>query len=260
MPRQTAGGLLAGNVSISLGADGEPQATLIHPNGGTCVVAVRGARVVSWRPAEALEERLEAEAGGIAPCRVDCVPATAWDIEPPRVGLSGEGAVVFSLFAEAAPASPEQAAAAGAAMPGPTAPLNARYTVSLWPKRLAVELDIANVAGEGEGDVSGAPPAEVAGARLHLARHGLRGCLRGGEASGAKAAGGAGGAAATEAALGALGLRLRTMGYADVAARPAMGAGGGGGGGPVEFEALAPVEVALAPGEAVSGSVTLESA
>merc|ERR1719367_1002360 len=126
--RRAPQSLLAGNVSVSLGADGEPQAALAHPSGGSCVVAVRGARVLSWRAGEA--ERLSPEEGGaFGPRHLACVPGAAWDIEPPQVGLTEEGAVAFSVFAEVPP---------GEAGAEPGAPLAARCTFSLWPSRLSV--------------------------------------------------------------------------------------------------------------------------
>lgn len=282
-PRHTpVGDLLAGDVSISLDpASGSPVATLAHPDGGSCQVSVRGANVVSWRPAkdggaerllragpagsagdvgaaiaDAVGATAQAMPGGLSLCNLSVIPAEAWSVEILQGRLDKEAPLTLSLFADVLPAGAEpKPVSAAEAMLGQVeggfpgiapAPVASRIRFQLWPNRLEVELEVANAADE----------EEAGAANLELGRCGFEGvCCGAGEAAASGAdvemAPGTGAAAAGQP-IGGTGVRLSVDGFEGVtlAGDPASSV--------MSFKALATEEITLEPGQALSGQVALE--
>jgi len=286
MPKRRAEELLAGDVSVSLcPATGSPIAVLAHPDGGSCHVAVRGAKLVSWCPArDGGADRLrhlsfhdEGDAsvavaaappsGGAAPTPLagmqplglaTIVPAEAWTVETLAGRKEPGGPVTFSVFAEVPAGSCAEAGPTEAvATPAGAAPVAARAKFSLWPDLLLCELEVANAAEEsdqGEGSSGGA-----AGATLSLGRCGFVGQLCQAVSVsdvGAMAAPGMSAAAIVpeqppEALLLEWGLRLETDGF------DSMSMAHVGDVQAVRFQAVTTVPVTLSPGDCLSGHISL---
>mmetsp|Transcript_93674 Transcript_93674/g.269744 ORF Transcript_93674/g.269744 Transcript_93674/m.269744 type:complete len:308 (-) Transcript_93674:80-1003(-) len=293
--------LLAGDISVSLcPVTGSPVASLAHPDGGSCQIAVRGAEVISWRPAcDGGSERLlpvEADApapiGGLQPVGLSAaIPAEAWTVEA-LVGRKGAGSpVAISIFAEVpaigvnirgvdVSAQGMRATGAGAILatvPDETAvslptrgsgvPMAARAKFSLWPDRLLVELEVANVADDGDG--SAARGGAMQSAIVDLGFCGFRGrfcpAVSLEESAAALVSGAptsAGFSHGTTRGLRSapsppedvfmeLGIALETDGFSDVS----MSCDADGRS--MRIQALVPTHVALGPGDCLSGHIAL---
>merc|ERR1712008_89063 len=174
------------------------------------------------------------------PCNLELVSPEAWTIEQ-LLNSTAEGAVAFSLFAE------------GTVEEG--ASWAARLMVSLFPARLTVELEVANMTDE-------QVPGHTAPPQLQLGHCGIRGhCLM---TSREQLADGQMDVSETpdkqkESAdlLQSAGLKVMTTGFtsmdAGMPAEEAQHASFAG------FEALAPAPIILGPGETVTGSISLET-
>lgn len=229
--------LLAGNASVSLGPDGTPTAVLSHPGGGSCRVALPGARVISWCSKDGVE-RL-GPGSGLFPCGLDgLVGAGDWTIE--AIG-SDKDEVAFT-------------AVAGPAQTKSGLTVLARASVALWPDQLRLSLEVSHVSAdvdmsdEEEEDMAGsleAKPKRPKVAELSLPGSGLAGSCRCSEAPG-----GFGQVdASTGVPLGSTGLHLQSSGFTALETSAVDGL--------LNFKILAPCLVSLRPGETASGSVTL---
>lgn len=150
------GTLLAGDVAVSLTAGGQPVATLMHPLGGSCQVLLGEARAISWRTPDGTERLAATEGcGGLGPAGLRGERPVEWSIEVMKGALEGgDDHVSVSVFAEWC----DEGEAAAAA----------RATFSLWPRRLALDLEIANGEEEqqDEEDAADGLPAEAASAGM----------------------------------------------------------------------------------------------
>lgn len=278
-PRPPIGDLLAGDVSISLDpVSGSPVATLAHPDGGSCQVSVRGANVVSWRPAQhggaerilragpagsagdvgaaiadAVGATSQAMPGGLSLCNFSVIPAEAWTVEILQGRLDSESPLTLSLFADvlAVGAEPKPVSAAEAMLgqveggvPGiAPAPVASRIRFQLYPNRLEIDLEVANAFDE---DEAGA-------ANLELGRCGFEGvCCGVGEAAAGADVEMAPGRGTAGQPIGGTGVRLSVEGFEGVslAGDPASSVMG--------FKCLATEDITLEPGQALSGQVALE--
>ncbi|CAE7911383.1 hypothetical protein AK812_SmicGene30019 [Symbiodinium microadriaticum] len=236
--------LLAGNVAVSLGPDGAPMATLTHPAGGSCQVSLPGVRVTTWKGADGVERLAGGPDGGLLSHGLEgIIASTDWTIES-LVGGGGDGdSLAFSAFAEARSAD--------------GVPVRSRAEVRLWAGRLALSLEVAHAGGEEMEWEEEEDPAGVADERrakrsrilpLPLPDVGLQGSLCCNEAAGS--VGGVGGYQdGTKDAFDKTGVRLETMGFSVVKSASS--------GSVMQFKTLAPTEIALQPGETVSGSLQL---
>lgn len=277
MPKRPAEEQLVGDVAVGLCPySGLPLATLVHPDGGSCQVAVSGASLMSWRPArEGGADRLLPVEDGAAPgasaglqlCGFGLIPPSAWAVET-LVGRKGnDGPLVLTLFAEVPAASASTgggAAGDGAAAAGPPAPLAARATFSLWPNRLTVGLQVANALDDEE---DGGLHVEVNLGCCGLQGHCGPSPVIPGTAAAAPAAEQPGPVEPGETPESAVcllspSLRLSSEGFSALAAEPSAApasvAATSPAGTSVRFRALASEPVALGPGQALEGEVSLE--
>lgn len=268
MPKKPVGDLLAGDVSVSLcPVTGSPIATLAHPDGGSCQVAVCGACVISWRPARdgGIERLLPCErtgdkgeadrapapagsaassAGGLRPCNLGLIPTTAWTVEMLRGRVEQDGPLSVSLFADVAAAGFAGADALAEEQRGSgqlAAPMAARATISLWPERLTVELEVANAAEE----------EDLAASSVNLGCCGFAGQCCGGAAEDAQMSTTGEAPASPQNPLAGIGLRLETEGFSSVTASAGASAAS------TQFEALTPEPIKVAPGQVLSGQIAL---
>eukprot|EP00931_Biecheleriopsis_adriatica_P079360 TRINITY_DN52762_c0_g1_i1.p1 TRINITY_DN52762_c0_g1~~TRINITY_DN52762_c0_g1_i1.p1 ORF type:complete len:267 (+),score=47.60 TRINITY_DN52762_c0_g1_i1:56-802(+) len=245
MPRQQPETLLAGNVAVSLGQDGSPVATLMHPSGSTCQILLPGARVTSWRDRGGEERLIAGPAGGLMPCGLESVVSpSAWSIES-LVGCAEGDSATFMAFAETRDAS--------------GVPVHARVAVTLSADRLNVALEVSHAGGdemqwEEEPEADEAPAQESRAKKakvqaLNLPGLGLQGAVPCSSDPGAQAL--ASQDASAGITLDKTGLGLQTVGFCAVKTAVASD------GPQMQFQALAPVAITLQPGETVSGSICL---